>query len=106
MKTYRKTSGAILHDYPDNLPVSDTFVEIARRPSILHTIADNWATDPMNPAVCWRLKTAPEQDAEKNAEFQAFMDTAGGKALKAIALVGIDKGLWTLADLRAKYRSL
>lgn len=106
MKTYRKPSGAVLHDYPDNLPVSDTLVEIARRPTINHVVADAWATDPMNPAVCWRLKTAPEQDAEKNAELQAFLDSAGGKALKAIALVGIDKGHWTLAELRAKYRSL
>ena len=105
MKTYRKPSGAVI-ELSDDTPVSNTLVQIAPRPSADHTIADAWATDPMNPLVCWRLKTQPEQDAEKNAELQAFMDTGGGKALKAIALVGIDKSLWTMAELRAKYRSL
>lgn len=42
----------------------------------------------------------------KDDELQAFLDTNGGKAVKAIALVGIEKGLWTLAELKAKYRSL
>lgn len=105
MKTYRKPSGVVivLHD---NTPVNPAMVEIAAQPSELHTIAGAWASDPMNAAVCWRLKTAPEQDAEKNAELQAFLDSAGGKALKAVALVGVDKGLWTMAELRTKYRSL
>lgn len=105
MKTYRKPSGHVIV-LDDATPVGSHLVEIAAQPSPAHKIADDWATDPMNPAVCWRLKTAPEQDAEKNAELQAFLDSAGGKALKAIALVGVDKGLWTLAELRAKYRSL
>lgn len=105
MKTYRKPSGAVIV-VGDDTPVNPALVQIAPQPSLAHTIADNWATDPMNPAICWRLKTGAEQDAEKNAELQAFMDSAGGKALKAVALVGVDKGLWTLAELRAKYRSL
>lgn len=37
---------------------------------------------------------------------QAFLDSPGGKAVKALALVGMEKGLWTLAELKAKYRSL
>ena len=37
---------------------------------------------------------------------QAFLESTGGKVAKAMVLVGIDKGLWTLAELRAKYRSL
>lgn len=37
---------------------------------------------------------------------QAFLDSHGGKAVKALALVGMEKGLWTLAELKAKYRSL
>ena len=105
MKTYRKPSGVVIV-LDSNTPVSNTLVQIADQPSPLHTIAAAWATDPMNAAVCWRLKTAPEQDAEKNAEMQAFLDSQPGKALKAIALVGVDKGTWTLAELRAKYRTL
>ena len=105
MKTYRKPSGVVIC-LEDGTPVSTALVQIAHKPSLLHTIADAWATDPMNPLVCWRLKTQAEQDAEKNAELQAFLDSAGGKALKAVALVGIDKGHWTLAELKAKYRSL
>ena len=105
MKTYRKPSGAVI-EVSDDTPVSNTLVQIAARPSPLHTVADNWATDPMNPAVCWRLKTQAEMDAEKNSELQAFLDSSGGKAIKSIALLGIDKGLWTMAELRAKYRSL
>ena len=105
MKTYRKPSGAVIC-LEDDTPVGNTLTQISHRPSALHTIADAWATDPMNPLVCWRLKTQVEQDAEKNAELDAFLASAGGKALKAVALVGIDKGHWTLNELKAKYRSL
>lgn len=105
MKTYRKPSGAVIV-LQDDTPVNAALVQIADQPSSLHVLTANWNTDPMNPAVAWRLKTQPEQDAEKNAELQAFLDSSGGKALKAIALVGIDKGHWTLAELKAKYRSL
>ena len=42
----------------------------------------------------------------KDDDLMRFLGTNGGKALKAVALVGIDKGLWTLAELKAKYRSL
>ena len=105
MKTYRKPSGVVIV-VQDDTPVNPALVEIAAQPSPLHTLTANWNTDPMNPLVAWRLKTAPEQDADKNAELQAFLDSAGGKALKAVALVGVDKGLWTLAELRTKYRSL
>lgn len=105
MKTYRKPSGVIVV-LSDSTPVGNHLVQIAAQPSSVHTIADNWATAPMNPSVCWRLKTQAEQDAEKNNELQEFLDSAGGKALKSVALTGIDKGLWTLAELKAKYRSL
>lgn len=53
-----------------------------------------------------RPKTQGEQDSEKNAELDAFLASAGGKALKAVALVWIDKGHWTLTELKAKYRGL
>lgn len=105
MKAYRKASGTYV-EMGDAAPVSPTFVQVALRPSLNHVFSDSWQTDPMNAAVCWRLKTALEQNAEKDADLQAFLDSAGGKALKAIALVGIDKGIWTLAELRAKHRSL
>lgn len=42
----------------------------------------------------------------KDDDLMRFLATNGGKALKAVALLGIDKGLWTLAELKAKYRSL
>lgn len=105
MKAYRKTSGTYV-EMGDAAPVSPTFVQVALRPSLNHVFSDSWQTDPMNAAVCWRLKTQAEQNAERDNELQAFFDSAGGKAVKAIALVGIDKGLWTLAELRAKYRTL
>ena len=105
MKTYRKPSGAVIV-LQDDAPVSNTLVQIAAQPSRDHTVADAWESDPMNPLVCWRPKTQLEMDAEKNAELQVFLDTGGGKALKAVALVGIEKGLWTMAELRAKYRGL
>ena len=105
MKTYRKPSGAVIV-LLDDTTVGSHLVQIAPQPSALHTIADTWATDPMNPAVCWRLKTQAEIDAEKNAELDAFLASAGGKVVKAIVLTGVDKGHWTLAELKAKYRSL
>lgn len=42
----------------------------------------------------------------KDDDLMRFLATNGGRALKAVALLGIDKGLWTLAELKAKYRSL
>lgn len=105
MKGYRKPSGAYI-EVGDTIPVSPELVEVARRPSINHVFSDTWQTDPMNAAVCWRLKTAPELTAEKDTALQDFWDSPGGKAVKAMMLVGIDKGNWTLAELRTKYRSL
>lgn len=105
MKAYRKPSGAYI-EVEDSTPVSPTLTQVAPRPSANHIWADAWATDPMNAAVCWRAKTTTESNTEKDTALQDFLDSPGGKAIKAIALVGIDKGLWTLAELRAKYRSL
>lgn len=57
------------------------------------------------------LKAAEDQklaylasDAGKDEQAQRDLD--GLKALKAVALLLIDKGVFTLAELRAKYRSL
>lgn len=44
--------------------------------------------------------------AEKDDDLQAFLDSTAGKVMKSLFLVGVDKGLWTLADVRAKYRGL
>lgn len=33
----------------------------------LYILDDLWQTDPLNPSVCWRLKTAQELDNEKEA---------------------------------------
>ena len=66
MKHYRKPTG---HYVPleDFIPVSETLTPVAERPSKNHTFSDNWQSDPMNPEVCWRLKTAQELDTEKTA---------------------------------------
>ena len=42
----------------------------------------------------------------KDDEWQAFLDSLPGKAAKTLALVGVDKGLWTVAELKAKWRTL
>lgn len=42
----------------------------------------------------------------KDDELANWMDSRDGKVIKAIVLVGQDKGLWTLAELRQKYRGL
>ena len=41
-------------------------IECANRASQDYLLADNWQSAPMNPLVCWRLKTALELDAEKH----------------------------------------
>ena len=105
MKGYRKPSGAYI-EVQDNTPISDLLVAVAVRPSANHVFSDTWATAPMDTAVCWRLKTAAELTAEKDTALQDFLESAGGKVVKAIVQVGIDKGHWTLAELRAKYRIL
>jgi hypothetical protein len=105
MKAYRKPSGVYL-EVQDNTPVSTALVEVALRPSANHMFSDTWDSNPMDPAVCWRLKTAPELTTEKDTALQEFLDSPGGKVVKAIVQVGIDKGHWTLTELRTKYRSL
>ena len=48
----------------------------------------------------------PKSNAEKDAELQAFLDSAGGKVVKALATALIKKGVVTLAEIRAEYRGL
>lgn len=105
MKAYRKPSGVYI-ELSDTTPVSDALVEVAPRPSLNHVFSDTWQTDQMNAAVCWRLKTAPELTAEKDAGLQEFLESPGGKAFKSLVLAGVEKGHWTLAELRTKYRTL
>ena len=42
----------------------------------------------------------------KDDELQTFLDSKPGKAVKALALVMIENGACTLAELKTKYRSL
>jgi hypothetical protein len=105
MKGYRKPSGVYI-ELGDTVPVSDTLVEVALRPSADHVFADQWQSDPLNAAVCWRAKTAGEVNSQKDADLQAFFDTAGGKAVKALATALIKKGVVTLAEIRTEYRAL
>lgn len=48
----------------------------------------------------------PKSAAEKDAMWQQFLDSPGGVAMKAIALALVKKGVVTLAEIRAEYRSL
>ena len=81
--TYRKLLGAFIV-VPFGTPVSDTLVEIAIRPSPSHVIADNWQSDPMNPLVCWRLKTSQELDAEETATASEALKLVASCILEAV----------------------
>lgn len=105
MKGYRKATGVYL-ELPDATPVGASLVEVALRPSPDHTFTAAWEANPLDPAGCWRLKTAAELQAEHDAAWQALLDSPAGRAVRTIALVGSDKTVWTLAELRAKYRTL
>jgi hypothetical protein len=104
MKAYRKPSGEYI-EVPDLTPVSPSLTQVAPRPSLDHVFSNEWDADPMNPAQCWRIKTPPERDAEKDSDLQRLLDRPDGRMLKLLIAVGIDKGLWTLADLKAKHRT-
>ncbi len=87
MKGYRKVSGHYI-EVSDTTPVDVTreinpLVEVALRPEG-QVFTDNWDSDPMNPSVCWRVKTQPEIDAEKDAE--ATLKFSNFKSEKALAL--------------------
>lgn len=105
MQAYRKPSGIYI-ELANGTPVVDTLISVSLRPSFNHVFSDTWDSNPMDPAVCWRLKTAAELTAEKDTDLQDFLESPGGKVVKAIVQVGIDKGHWTLTELRTKYRSL
>lgn len=105
MKGYRKPDGSYI-EVSDSTPTSDSLTPVALRPSIDHVFADVWRTDPMDAAVCWRLKMTAEVHADQDTELDTFFGSTGGKAFKAMLLVGEDKGLWTLSEFRAKCRML
>ena len=65
-----------------------------------------WPTDAEQAQVVAEYEAYVASTQCKDDELQVFLDSAGGKVVKAIALVLIDKGVCTLAELRAKYRSL
>ena len=54
--------------------VNEASVECAPRPGTDYVLADDWQNDPLNPAVCWRQKTAQEIDAEKESRADLFRD--------------------------------
>ena len=59
-------------------------IECASRPSTDHAISDNWQSDPMNPDVCWRLKTAQELDAEKTTVATTALKLVAASILEAV----------------------
>mgnify|MGYP001585944477 CR=1 FL=1 len=85
MKHYRKPSSVYI-ELEDSVPVSETLVQVSQRPSKNHTFSDNWQSGPMNPEVCWRLKTSLELDAEKEKSALAdpVLKMAGAAILEAV----------------------
>jgi hypothetical protein len=79
------TTNYVISQWPDSLPMPND-IEQAQ-----------WVAD---------YETYLASTQCKDDELQNFLDSQVGKVIKAIALVGVDKGLWTVAELRAKYRSL
>ena len=79
-------SGGSLSEWPAALGVVPTDVEQAQ------AVADYAA---------YRASAQAKDDT-----LQQFLDSAGGKVAKTLAGVLIDKGICTMAELKAKYRSL
>ena len=65
-----------------------------------------WPTDAEQAQIVSDFETYVGSSQAKDDELQVFLESAGGKVVKAMALVLIDKGVCTLAEIRAKYRSL
>ena len=83
MKYYRKPSG---HYIPleDSIPVSALLVAVCKRPSDSHVFSDTWQSNPMNPEVCWRLKTFAELDAQKTATASEVLKLVAACILEAV----------------------
>lgn len=105
MKGYRKPSGAYI-EVGDTTPVHAELVEVALRPSSEYIWNELWHTNPRDPATCWRLKTTAEVHAERDAALQKVLDGPLGMAMKSVVLVGIEKAIWAMTDIRTKYRNL
>ena len=65
-----------------------------------------WPTDQELAGYVAEYETYLASTQCKDDEFQRGFDRGDGKALKALALVLIANGACTLAELKAKYRSL
>lgn len=70
-------------------PVASGSVVCAVRPSTGHVLNETWQTNPLDPAVCWRLKTQAEIDAENETEFDGYMDTK--KVLRLLFEINYDQ---------------
>lgn len=73
---------------------------------LTHWPTQPWPTVPEQAAAVDEYEAYLASTQRKDDEWQAFLDSPAGKAIKALALVGIEKGLFTAAELKAKYRSL
>ena len=56
----------------------------ASRPSPEHVLTTNWQSDPMNPEVCWRLKTMQELDTEKTVVASEALKLVASCLLEAV----------------------
>ena len=70
--------------YGQFLELPDGFVECCERPSPDHVLAEGWATDPLDPLVCWRVKTIQEVDTEIDDRLTTDIDNI--KVMKAIVI--------------------
>lgn len=109
MKAYRKVTGEYV-ELADSTPVSPTLTRVALRPSPNHTFTTTWATNPLDPAACWRLKTAGELDADKDVTVDAILAVA--PALRAMVdvlypyLTNPPTRLQLLTAIRARIKEL
>lgn len=70
-------------------PVAAGSVHCAARPSASHVLATDWQTNPTDPAVCWRLKTQAEIDAENVVELDGELDAK--KILRLVFEIDYDQ---------------
>jgi len=96
-----------------------TVITIRRSGVLVAFGPQDGAYDPIAPLNCTKqvepdynavlaewLGRPPKTDAEKDSELQAFLDSAGGRVVKALATVLIQKNVCTLAEIRTAYRSV
>lgn len=94
---------ALNHAYPGAEHISTVGGVLTEWPT---DVLGPWPNDETLEAAVSAYLTYVQSDQAKDDDLARFLESTGSKALKAIVQVGIEKGLWTLTDLKAKYRTL